>query len=84
MNQLINFQHKRKTVTIIIWNVVKLRKVDTTRIAAGEDFLTNQQNMRMKVDKAWALILSSYPKFPPGLMLSSLDDLMLLPSLGWP
>ena len=44
-------------------------QVDTTRIAAGEDFLTNQQNMRMKVDKAWALILSSYPKFPPGLPL---------------
>jgi hypothetical protein len=46
--------------------------VDTTRIAAGEDFLTNQQNMRMKVDKAWALILSSYPKFPPGMILCTI------------
>jgi len=42
-------------------------EIDTTRIVAGEDFVTNQQNMRMKVDKAWALILSSYPKFPPDL-----------------
>ena len=53
-------------------------QIDTTRIVAGEDFVTNQQNMRMKVDKAWALFLSSYPKFPPGKIMYIVNQKFLV------
>ncbi|KAL5269087.1 hypothetical protein ACHWQZ_G002799 [Mnemiopsis leidyi] len=68
--KLIGSKYLKNTLGLFIRDVydnAQEFEVDTTRIAAGEDFLTNQQNMRMKVDKAWALILSSYPKFPPDL-----------------
>ncbi|XP_063683894.1 disabled homolog 2-interacting protein-like isoform X9 [Bolinopsis microptera] len=68
--KLIGSKYLKNTLGLFIRDVydnAQEFEIDTTRIVAGEDFVTNQQNMRMKVDKAWALILSSYPKFPPDL-----------------